>query len=75
LSRFGYRVRASDDAVNVDRCLCPLVAPDSPEVVCCLMDGVVDGALAASGGRLRLDRAEHDPSARSCRFVLVERQG
>jgi predicted ArsR family transcriptional regulator len=72
LSRFGYRVRASDDAVNVDRCLCPLVAPDSPEVVCCLMDGVVDGALAASGGRLRLDRAEHDPSARSCRFTLVE---
>lgn len=72
LSRFGYRVRASDRAVEVDRCLCPLVAPDSPEIMCCLMDGVVDGALAASGGRVRLDRAAHNPSSRSCRFALVE---
>jgi predicted ArsR family transcriptional regulator len=74
LGRFGYRVRAGDHVVSVDRCLCPLVAPDSPEIVCCLMDGVVDGALAASGGRLRLDGAEHDPPARSCRFVLAERR-
>jgi hypothetical protein len=39
------------------------------------MDGVVDGALAASGGRLRLDRADHDPAARSCRFRLAKRSG
>ena len=71
LSRFGYRVRASDHAIEVDRCLCPLVAPDSPEIVCCLMDGVVDGALAASGGRLRLEHAAHDPASRSCRFALA----
>jgi predicted ArsR family transcriptional regulator len=72
LGRFGYRVRTTADGIDVDRCLCPLVAPDAPRVVCCLMDGVVDGALAASGGRLRLDRAEHNPRARSCRFRLAK---
>jgi predicted ArsR family transcriptional regulator len=75
LRRFGYRVRATERTVSVDRCLCPLVAPDSPQVVCCLIEGVLDGALAASGGRVRLDRAEHDPAARSCRFRLVKSRG
>lgn len=73
LGRLGYRVQAGRDEVRVERCLCPLVAPDSPEIVCCLMDGVVEGALAASGGRLMLDSAEHDPAARSCCFRLVGR--
>lgn len=73
LGRLGYRVQADGDRVRVQRCLCPLIAPDSPEVVCCLMDGVVDGALAASGGRLTLDSAEHDPAARSCCFRLAKR--
>jgi predicted ArsR family transcriptional regulator len=73
LSRFGYRVHATANTIKVDRCLCPLVSPDSPQVVCCLMDGVVEGALAASGGRLRLDRADHDPAARSCTFRLAKR--
>jgi predicted ArsR family transcriptional regulator len=73
LGRLGYRVRADPDGVRVERCLCPLVAPDSPEIVCCLMDGVVEGALAASGSRVRLDSAEHDPARRSCCFRLAER--
>ena len=73
LGRLGYRVQASGDEVRVERCLCPLVAPDSPEIVCGLMDGVVEGALAASGGRLTLDSAAHDPAARSCCFRLALR--
>lgn len=73
LGRLGYRVDAGGEDVRVERCLCPLVAPDSPEVVCCLMDGVVEGALAASGGRLRLASAQHDPAARSCCFRLARR--
>jgi predicted ArsR family transcriptional regulator len=73
LGRLGYRVQAGGDEVQVERCLCPLVAPDSPEIVCCLMDGVVEGALAASGGRLTLDSAAHDPAARACWFRLAER--
>lgn len=73
LGRLGYRVQADGNRVRVERCLCPLIAPDSPEIVCCLMDGVVEGALAASGGRLRLDSTEHDPAARSCCFRLAER--
>ncbi|HET6869094.1 MAG TPA: helix-turn-helix domain-containing protein [Solirubrobacteraceae bacterium] len=71
LERLGYRVQADGSAVRVERCLCPLVAPDAPEIVCCLMDGVVEGALAASGGRMRLDSSEHDPAARSCCFRLT----
>lgn len=73
LGRLGYRVQAGPEGVRVERCLCPLVAPDAPEVVCCLMDGVVEGALAASGGRMRLDSTEHDPTARSCCFRLARR--
>ena len=73
LGRLGYRVQADGNRVRVERCLCPLIAPDSPEIVCCLMDGVVEGALAASGGRVRLDSTEHDPAARSCCFRLAER--
>jgi predicted ArsR family transcriptional regulator len=71
LGRLGYRVDAGSDVVCVERCLCPLVAPDSPELVCCLMDGVVEGALAASGGRMQLESTEHDPAARSCCFRLA----
>jgi predicted ArsR family transcriptional regulator len=73
LGGLGYRVQADGDRVGVERCLCPLIAPDAPEIVCCLMDGVVEGALAASGGRLTLDSAEHDPTARSCCFRLAQR--
>jgi hypothetical protein len=52
--------------------LCPLIAPDSPLTVCSLMDGVVDGALAAAGGDLRVIKAEHHPDARSCRLCLAK---
>jgi predicted ArsR family transcriptional regulator len=74
LDRFGYRVRAQGDQLKLDRCLCPLIAPDSPLMMCALIDGVVDGALAASGSDLRVDRAEHDPEARSCRLKLAGRK-
>jgi predicted ArsR family transcriptional regulator len=74
LSRFGYRVRTDRNELRMDRCLCPLVAPDSPLTMCSLMDGVVDGALAAAGSDLRVDRAEHDPEARSCRLRLANKK-
>jgi hypothetical protein len=35
------------------------------------MDGVVDGALAAAGSELRVERSEHHPEARSCRLKLA----
>lgn len=73
LGRLGYRVQADGARIRVERCLCPLIAPDAPEIVCCLIDGVVEGALAASGARMRLESAEHDPAARSCCFRLARR--
>lgn len=75
LERLGYRVQMVPDGVHVERCLCPLVAPDTPQLVCSLVNGVVEGALAASGGRLQLGSADHDPAARSCRFRLTGHRG
>jgi predicted ArsR family transcriptional regulator len=75
LERLGYRARTGRDEVKLDRCLCPLVSPDSPLTVCMLMEGVVDGALAASGSKLGVGSANHDPQARSCRLKLTASDG
>lgn len=66
LGRFGYRVQAGPEAVRLDRCLCPLVSPDNPMNICMLIEGVVDGALAASTADLAVSGSDHDPEARSC---------
>ena len=70
LGRFGYRVDARPDAVRLDRCLCPLVSPDSPLNICMLIEGIVDGALAASAADLVVAGSDHDPEARSCLLRL-----
>jgi predicted ArsR family transcriptional regulator len=73
LARFGYRVSTEAEEVQLDRCLCPLVSPDAPLTVCALIEGVIDGALAAAGSELRVVRSDHDPAARSCRIRLSGR--
>jgi hypothetical protein len=70
LARFGYRVKANRSEIRLERCLCPLIAPDSPLTVCTLMDGVADGALAAAGSDLRVVRSDHHPEVRSCLLHL-----
>jgi hypothetical protein len=71
LERFGYRVAADARVVQLERCLCPLVSPDAPLTVCALIEGVIEGALAAAGSDLRVSESEHDPDARSCRVRLA----
>jgi hypothetical protein len=71
LARFGYRVNSDANDITLERCLCPLIAPDSPMTVCSLMDGVVDGALSAAGGGWRVTDAEHHPELRCCRLTLA----
>jgi predicted ArsR family transcriptional regulator len=70
LARFGYRAQADDRSVTLERCLCPLVSPDAPLNICVLIEGVVQGTLAAAGSDLLIDAREHDPDARSCRLGL-----
>lgn len=48
----------------------PRVSPDAPFNICVLIEGVIEGALAAAGSKLRIIRAEHHPDARSCRLRL-----
>lgn len=71
LARFGYRVSTDTGAVTLERCLCPLVSPDAPLNICRLIEGVVEGALAAAGSDLRIASSEHRPEARTCRLTLV----
>lgn len=66
LGRFGYRVEVDPETVRLERCLCPLVSPDNPLNICKLIEGVVNGALAASAADLEVSGGDHDPEARSC---------
>jgi predicted ArsR family transcriptional regulator len=70
LGRLCYDVAVEVASVQLGRCLCPLVSPDAPVNICILVEGVVDGALAACGSDLRVSSSEHRPSDRSCRLEL-----
>jgi predicted ArsR family transcriptional regulator len=74
LAGFGYRVDSDQGQIRLERCLCPLIAPDSPLTVCSLMEGVAEGALAAAGRELRVARADHRPELRACRLRLGKRR-
>ncbi len=71
LARFGYRVQTDGESVGLQRCLCPLVSPDAPMNICVLIEGVVEGTLAAAGSDLVIVEREHHPDARSCRLGLA----
>ena len=46
------------------------MSPDNPLNICMLIEGVVDGALAASGADIAVSGSDHDPEARSCLIRL-----
>jgi hypothetical protein len=71
LARLGFDARVEHDRVKLVGCPCPLVAPDHPELVCRLADGVVDGVLSAHGSRLCVGKATHRPSERVCELELT----
>jgi predicted ArsR family transcriptional regulator len=71
LARFGYRTTVESELVQLERCLCPLVSPDAPLNICSLIEGVVEGALAASGSDQRIVSSDHDPDARFCSLRLA----
>jgi predicted ArsR family transcriptional regulator len=75
LARLGYRAEADTSEVQLERCLCPVVSPDAPLNICSLVEGVIEGALAAAGSDLRIATSEHHPDARSCRLQLSAQTG
>lgn len=75
LGHLGYDARVEGDSVQLRGCPCPLVAPDSPTMLCTLAEGVVEGALAASGDPRRLCGASHDPARRTCHIDFVAPAG
>jgi predicted ArsR family transcriptional regulator len=71
LEQLGFQAEIAGDAVRLRACPCPIVSPRRPELVCGLAEGVIDGVLAAAGGRLRAREFVHDPSVRRCGATLV----
>lgn len=71
LEQIGFRGRVLEDAVELSACPCSGILSGRPGLVCCLAEGVIDGALAASGSPQRIGDAHHDPPRRECRIELV----
>ena len=71
LARLGYRADANTREVRLERCLCPLVSPDAPLNICALIEGVIEGALAAAGHDLQIAASDHRPGTRSCHIRLA----
>ena len=70
LEWFGAIPQIEDDRLELTGCLCPLVSPGEPRVVCDLVAGLVDGVLEASGSPLTVAERHHDHDARHCQIML-----
>jgi predicted ArsR family transcriptional regulator len=70
LEQVGYGCSVEGDVVELSGCPCKSVLPAQPRLICCLAEGVVDGALASTSSERRVASAEHDPEARRCRLEL-----
>lgn len=71
LEQLGFQADIVGGAIRLRACPCPVVSPGRPQLVCALVEGVIEGVLAAAGGRLRADEFGHDPSVRRCGATLV----
>jgi predicted ArsR family transcriptional regulator len=66
LGELGYEASVEDDQLELAKCPCPTVAPGTPELMCLLAEGVVEGALAAAGGDRTATAFHHDRQRRCC---------
>lgn len=71
LGRLGFQASLDDGRVQLSRCPCSTVAPEQPEIMCCLAEGVIHGALAAAGSDRSAESFDHDPEKRRCSAKLT----
>src|SRR5262249_31899066 len=70
LGRLGFGATVSGGRVQLSRCRCAAVAPDQPEMMCSLTEGVIEGALAAAGSGRTATSFDHEPQQRRCSAKL-----
>lgn len=70
LAQLGYEATVNPRRLELSGCPCSTVAPDQPELMCSLAEGVVHGALAAAGAEQVATSFDHDPQRRHCRATL-----
>ncbi|HEY6961657.1 MAG TPA: helix-turn-helix domain-containing protein [Gaiellaceae bacterium] len=58
LDREGFAVEQRGDTIEMRRCPFYALAADSPQVICTLHQGIIDGALAESGSTCYVDRLD-----------------
>ena len=58
LDRQGFAAEAHDDRIEMRRCPFSTLAAVSPQVICTLHRGFIDGVLAESGSARRVDRLD-----------------
>jgi predicted ArsR family transcriptional regulator len=66
LGRLGFDASIDGGRLQLARCPCSTVAPDRPKMICTLVEGVIEGALAAAGSQRTAKSFEHDPPERRC---------
>jgi len=71
LEQLGFDARVSGREVVLSGCACPLVSPEHPEIVCQLVDSVVEGMTQAAGLELAAASRTHDPERRVCQLQLA----
>jgi predicted ArsR family transcriptional regulator len=74
LGELGYEARVANNRLQLAKCPCPTVAPNKPELMCLLAEGVVEGALAGAGADRIATAFQHDPERRRCGAKLAARK-
>jgi predicted ArsR family transcriptional regulator len=74
MGRLGFEAAVKGGRLHLSRCPCSTVAPDQPELMCLLAEGVIEGALAAAGGEREATSFAHDAESRHCTAKLAARK-
>jgi predicted ArsR family transcriptional regulator len=74
LGHLGYEATVTDGELQLSKCPCLTVAPDQPEIMCTLAEGVIEGALAATGSGRSATSFDHDAERRRCSAKLARRE-
>jgi predicted ArsR family transcriptional regulator len=70
LGQLGFTAEATDGAVELSACPCPLVAPRRPELICRLAAATLDGVLRGADDGRRVAARAHDHVRRRCTLTL-----